>query len=483
MRTDRQWLMNMLCPICCDEIGNTYKKIIECNFCHYQTCSTCTQTYLLGTIEVDAHCMNCRKGWTREMLLDKFPKKFVAVDFKKHREELMFDREKALLPATQAAAEQRLLSRKRLEEVDKLKHDMKKYETWFTTANPDPSPYQLDQFKQALKRMKSTIIVKTRDINIQNKIEERYPGYLQTGRIEPRATEKKETRNFVRACPVDGCRGFLSSAWKCGMCNTYACAQCHEVKGDQRYGTHVCKPENVETAKLLVKDTKPCPSCGTGIFKIDGCDQMWCIECHTAFCWKTGEIVTNNIHNPHYFEYVRKQVGANRREAFDIPCGGLPNFDLIREKVRNAVEKGTGTERDIINHLSNHYRTVGEMIDLRRVYRNRTTNDTREIRIKYLLHDYDETEFKRRLQINAKAQEKISNIDQVIEMYIMASSTLLHGAVDLKNVVEFRNLLVEISELRRYTNDSLKRVGTIYDCKVPLICDDGSVHRVGERKC
>jgi ribosomal protein S15P/S13E len=78
-------------------------------------------------------------------------------------------------------------------------------------------------------------------------------------------------RVFVRACPAGDCRGFLSQAWKCGMCDNWTCPECHEVKGKEKDGPHVCDPNNVETAKLLAKDSRPCPKCASVIFKIDGC--------------------------------------------------------------------------------------------------------------------------------------------------------------------------------------------------------------------
>ena len=44
-------------------------------------------------------------------------------------------------------------------------------------------------------------------------------------------SEKKEARQFIRKCPADACEGFLSSAWKCGVCNIWACPTCFEAKG------------------------------------------------------------------------------------------------------------------------------------------------------------------------------------------------------------------------------------------------------------
>jgi hypothetical protein len=51
---------------------------------------------------------------------------------------------------------------------------------------------------------------------------------LNGGRVE---TEK---RQFVRACPVADCRGFLSTAWKCGMCDNWTCPDCHEARTRRR---------------------------------------------------------------------------------------------------------------------------------------------------------------------------------------------------------------------------------------------------------
>ena len=93
--------------------------------------------------------------------------------------------------------------------------------------------------------------------------------------------------------------------------------------------------------KLLNKDSKSCPKCGTVIHKTSGCAQMWCPDCHTAFDWRTGEIVTGRIHNPHYIEFKRK--GGTSREHGDIPCGGIPTYRELRE---------AGSSNDIMNLAS-----------------------------------------------------------------------------------------------------------------------------------
>ena len=102
----------------------------------------------------------------------------------------------------------------------------------------------------------------------------------------------------------------------------WTCPECHVIKGLSRDAVHTCNENDVATAKLLNSDTKPCPSCRTPIFKIMGCDQMWCTQCHTGFSWRTGMIQNSHIHNPHYFEWQRQQTDGNiLRNQGDIECG------------------------------------------------------------------------------------------------------------------------------------------------------------------
>ena len=63
-----------------------------------------------------------------------------------------------------------------------------------------------------------------------------------------------ERRAFVRACPYADCKGFLSTAWKCGLCEMWTCSECHEGRGPDRDAPHTCDPEHLETARMLERD-------------------------------------------------------------------------------------------------------------------------------------------------------------------------------------------------------------------------------------
>jgi hypothetical protein len=140
---------------------------------------------------------------------------------------------------------------------------------------------------------------------------------------------------LVQRCPAAGCLGFVTSAtMKCGLCSVALCKKCRnvlDVGPDTAPATHVCSSEDVATVAMLRADTKPCPKCAAPIYKIDGCDQMWCTACHVAFSWKTGTEVTTAIHNPHYYAYMRAtHGGVVPPQAGPLPrCNHLTNPAVI----------------------------------------------------------------------------------------------------------------------------------------------------------
>ena len=271
------------CSVCCEKFNASNHKRVTCPFCDFNSCRTCIQTFLLST-STDPHCMGCKNLWSREVIDGACTKVFRDTKLKNHRETLLFERERCLLPQTQDAVARVL----ELRNIDRLILEAGEH---------------INTIRKTLHQLHVT----------RNRIS------------HSEYTTDTEKKTFVRKCPVENCRGFLSTRWKCQICENNICPDCNEIKhGDE----HVCDPNNVETVALLKKDTKPCPKCGTMIFKISGCSQMWCPDCHTAFDWNTMRIEMGRIHNPHYYEFQRTGVGMNREHG-DIPCGGFPTIDEI----------------------------------------------------------------------------------------------------------------------------------------------------------
>ena len=300
-----------LCNICLEEYNKiitiqdlVYKtgNKITCIKCEYSTCTHCTKKYLLSSNN-DAHCMSCKHNWDREFLINNITKVFVSKEYKLHRENTLCDREKSLLPSTMKIIEKEQRIKQLIEEKNRV-------------------------------RIKMQEMLYTFDIKIWD---------LQNSNDKT----KKNRNKFIKKCSVDGCNGFLSSQWKCGICETFSCNHCHEIIGKKNkldnggvsiLPHHECNSDNVKTAILLSKECKNCPKCATPIYKIDGCNQMWCIECKTAFDWRTTEIITGNFHNPHYYEWLRQNNNGDiPREPGDEPCGGNIQVNHLRTHINKMI--------------------------------------------------------------------------------------------------------------------------------------------------
>lgn len=237
------------CSVCCEKYTVQLRKPVTCPFCEYKACSICIKKYLTsGTL--DAHCMGCRRSWNDEFLDINFTRAFRTGAYKKHREEILVERELAILPSRQPRVEAKI-------KVRAIENDLREINK------------QLMEIE--VKRVK--VLGEARRLNVSMT---RYTAESE-GRAPPAWTlvegEKvasPEKAKFIMKCPDGECRGFLSSAYKCGTCQKWACPDCLVMKL-AKDSEHTCDPDVKETVALIVKESRPCPKCGERISKVDGC--------------------------------------------------------------------------------------------------------------------------------------------------------------------------------------------------------------------
>lgn len=445
----------MSCPICCDNFTDVARKEIKCNYCNYSTCVKCVKQFLL-TINQDPNCMNCHVAWNREFVDGVCSKTFMVNDYKKHREDLLLDREKSLLPDTVPYVEREVRKRESQKFVETLRERSAALKKEISKIN-----------EQIYRLYSGQYVVVDGEVVPAN----------QQGAGSSSSQPKEERRVFVRNCVVDGCRGFLSSQWKCGVCSTWVCPDCHEVKRCQKDENHTCNPDNVASAQLISKSTKPCPKCAAPILKVSGCDQMWCTLCQTAFSWKTGNAVTSGpIHNPHYFEWARSNGVAIPR--FDNPHQGCNDGHQMigYNKIFTFTKKYAGADPRIPN-LDRLYRIIIHLYDVEMRQFNHHVQDTqscnRDLRVQYLLKEVDEEDWKKTLQKREKRREFEAARHLVLEMFYRVGTDLMRRTIEqtptlgvFDNKMEtLRNCLTEIEGLIEYFNSSLKRVYDRFNSK------------------
>lgn len=425
-------MSSAVCQICDYTINVSTRKCVSCPYCSFDACRTCCETYLLN--ESVPKCMNtsCNREWTRPFTNSAFTGIFINKKYKKHREQILFDQERALLPVTQIVVENIIrcenIDKKNIEIVIKIK---------------------------TLQRQRNLLLLEKAQIT-----------------DNPNGT-KTERHEFIKACPDTNCRGFLSSHWKCGVCEKWACPSCHEVKGITKDAEHTCNPDTIATVSLLSHDTKNCPKCQMGIYKIDGCDQMWCTQCHTAFNWRTNKI-ENTVHNPHYFEWLRRNGDVVPRNPGDVPCQDNLSHNhqimiqnLLRTKHANHPLRKTCeiTMSDIIR-CALHLRHV-VLIQYRQTnYVERNM----QLRVLYMRNRITEEKFRTDLQRNEKRNQKKNDMRNVLTILLTTVTDIVFRFIEHLNIVQ-RNqfnlvILDEMNVIVAYVNECLYDIAFTYSSKI-----------------
>lgn len=442
------------CPICCEYYNNSTRILVKCEFgdCNYQACKSCIRQYLLSTAS-HPHCMKCKKIYTQNFMVMKLNRSWLVKEYKKHRSLFLLEREISKLPETMEIAE-------RHKQAD-IKEDEAK------------------QINDKVTNMLNEIHKLRRQQNQCYRI----ASDLKSGK------KKEEKKKFIMPCPNESCRGFLSTQYKCGICNMYTCSKCIEVIGTNKFDNHTCNENSVKSAELIRKETKPCPSCGTRISKIDGCDQMWCIECHKAFSWKTGKIDNGVVHNPHFYQFQRENTGHVPRTPNNVVCGELlcnhhdlraiivyklnyANYENIKTHIFDNPEDHT-KDKIIdyviaVHRLLNHIRWV-TLADMR--IKRVSFNNFEKLRIDYILNKISKSNIEATIFKNDYQTRKLIEQMYIFELLnnvgIEIFGTLINSNntsnTDTTFLDELLSRISELNNLKNYCNTQFSKISVTYN--------------------
>jgi hypothetical protein len=637
------------CGVCMDNYTPIIRKKCVCKYCKADTCSKCIERYLLERHE-DAHCLHCRVNYNDITLSEICTKTYVQHVYFKHRQEVLINRERANLPGLQDAA---ILEKQKRDNEEKIKEINKEVEVVQLQRDKVMTDYNLlyTQYYAALAAKQDTTATRKKldalllsSDNYRKTIADkrdkiaqiRYPAaYGLPANGGTHAKPEEEKKKFIRRCTRDNCQGFLSTAWKCGICDYYSCSKCFVTKTKKQDDPHECKKEDIETAEMIKADCKPCPNCGEFIMKSSGCfakdtpillwngstkmsqdirvgdelvgddglkrtvldtttgvdmmyevkqnsgmtyvvnskhtlvlkkttdnglleeieiivdnylklddttkktlfgfklkypsecvkmsievsevglgeyfgwkvdcnskfvlsdlttchncDQMWCISCQTPFSWTSGKVVTGGaIHNPHYYEWMRRNGQAMDRNPLDVPCGGYPNAWELRR-----MPKGMTTAT--ANKFFEFHRICQELQDISgRTYRShidQTTTST--INVKFLLSDFDEKHWGQLLGKNERKRKRDREVQEIFAAFRMVAVELINRVQNYRSedgkIRSFTDLPIkeaevyitglskEIEELIKMINDGLRNVSISFNYSVPYIAVDGQYYSI-----
>ena len=451
--------MDTTCQICCNEFNKSTRTPVSCKNqeCNVLACKECVRTYL-STQTGDPHCMGCKIAFDDNFIVMNLNRTWCEKDYRQHRKGILLEQQMARMPETVEAAE-------RFNEINAI-----------AEKNIELSN-QIADLRRAIRQLEIE----------RNRNEVRIYNLNRHGNPEGKEQEK---RKFIMACPDDDCRGYLSTGYKCEMCKLFTCSHCLKIIGpDKNNHNHVCNEDDVKTADFIKSTTKPCPGCGERIFKIEGCDQMWCTQCHVAFSWRTGMVDNGVVHNPHFYAHQRAGGGAPLRNPGEIACGGMPNWWNIRNVMRTRYYRHNSPHknefRKFIENIGDLHRTFAHIqhYELQRARQKIRDNSNHEPdRIRYLLKQITKEDLANNVIRKDKLRRKYTELVHIYELIHVVSVDLFRwienyianeapksqeNDVELIIMTNINEKINELEALRVYANEQLGTISVSYNQKVP----------------
>lgn len=479
------------CCICFEGFNKTRRKMVRCAYCSIDDvafCRACVETYLTQDDAQAARCPNpsCRTGWSEDFLSDNLTATFLNGAYKRCREKVLVDLERARLPETQEDAQRFRSARDVIKAefqptIDRIQAQIEALPEVVaekaTKQEYDRArrayPYHSNEVRNAFRLFceKQTAAYNARKhLNAELAALRSQEAYRDASHMVdtwghvtgPGAARERTTHwTFVMKCAAGACEGFVGTNWTCGLCAVKHCKDCREPKTTE--ADHVCDEEKRQTAAALVKEAKPCPKCAAMISKIDGCDQMWCTQCRTAFSWRTGAVESSHVHNPHYFEWMRRNgAGAVQQQRQPLPECVAPMEIIDAVHYQFIRDHAIG---DWVRTLRHYY------YDLRRIEQTAQHKQDdewrRRLRIQRLVGDIGDDEWKVKLQKGEKSAHKNQRHAQVLQTFIHAGADILRTFMD--GTATRTSVLEQMQQLTAYCNEQLTTIRSRYKNQVDAL--------------
>jgi hypothetical protein len=220
---------------------------------------------------------------------------------------------------------------------------------------------------------------------------------------------------------------------------------------------------------------------------------MYCIKCHTAFSWRTGQLERGHIHNPEYYRWMRENGRDIPRNPLDVrydPCGNqVIDYTSLLRIVRtyfpsHTVQATQGYRR--YNHpvihdsqqtviIANMHRMIGHINYLNTSYQNENRYEEqhlRNMRANYILNKLTKDEFKKKLQMLEKKNNKSKKMNDIWNLLRLVLIEYIgkiaeQEYVQKQGITIINEIIKESEKIRRYCNNSFNNVGKVFNMVYP----------------
>lgn len=425
------------CKICEDSAGT-----VVCPWCDFVSCTKCGRRIIEESINPPA-CCHCRKGWTDEFVSTSLGSHWFHSKYRTSRAHVLLDRQRAMFAATMPDVE--IAQRKR---------------------NFETATKKLNEERCVLKKRMNAI----RD--------EMLALSAHTLSLRPRPAR---TEHSFR-CATPECRGFVTeSSRQCVVCGGETCWTCLSAIGTAAPDrVHECHPDAVLSAREVRRSTVSCPGCKTRIQRSSGCDQMFCVVCHVAFSYRTGERENGAIHNPHYVallnqlgQHVPHQPGPHVGECAGAE-GAFPS--VMRWMISSTTRRGLLGRVRVFHHIT--------AVELRRI--TTVADPMQRHRVRYLMGDITEARLAsliKRTDFDVKIKEHYAamfrafletsrgvfdRMNHVVDKVLPRdrNGNAAEDAVELAKIAandaKIQPMVNELDQIIQISNTASKEVGELY---------------------
>jgi hypothetical protein len=418
----------MSCPVCLDNVT----RPVACPHCAVEFCTPCFERCLLNDDLVPT-CANCDRPWTDDFTDEAVNSTIRNGSLRAHRTKILVDQETARLPELQERARRYLLAKKN---------------------NRPRAPHYISMIVIRNGQQLNTLWYTAPEILAGDQF------YGNSDWRSDGVAGERGPLKVMRTCPK-ACRGFLGENGICGMCEAAICLKCHEEIQNEEAPPHHCDAAAVATVALLIKETKPCPTCHVPISKIDGCDQMWCTQCQTAFSWRTGQKEAGVVHNPHYYQWMRTNGNAIPRN--DVPADPCALQQLPWTEV--VFPRSSAPLLDNINPLRGHrflrlvegmHRSVAEA-NAYNIAPNqqRHMDNLNNISFKYLIKAIPAKEWARLIYLEKRAQRRMGSFHGITAAYYSAGKDLVNAFI--ANTLVPADFVRQMHALQKFIDEAMLR--------------------------